>query len=127
MSALMKKHHTEKVRQQSILYVIDNGLLYAIPKAVATRYVVETKKAILRPDNIPAEMVFAEFDQKHTASGALLKGLRAREGLSQVEFAKKIRVSQTNLSKMENGKRPIGLTIAKRIAKEFDVNVDYFS
>lgn len=57
--------------------------------------------------------VFAELDKKHTKAGALLRDIRARENLSQVEFAKRIGVSQTNLSKMENGKCPIGKIIAK--------------
>ena len=43
-----------------------------------------------------------------------------------LEFAKKIKVTQSNLSKMENGKRPIGKMVAQRIAKEFDVNYRYF-
>ncbi len=55
-----------------------------------------------------------------------MRGLRARENLSQVEFAKRIKVPQANLSKMENGARPIGKVIAMRIAKAFDVNYKYF-
>jgi transcriptional regulator with XRE-family HTH domain len=56
----------------------------------------------------------------------LLKGLRAREGLSQVEFAKKINITQANLSAMENGRRPIGKIVAKRIEKVFGTNYRYF-
>ncbi|GJM07630.1 MAG: hypothetical protein DHS20C10_13640 [marine bacterium B5-7] len=106
---------------------MDKGQLYAIPKKIVKQYVVETKRALTRPGNVSAEDMFASHDKKYTRAGALLKGLRAREGLSQVVFAKRIGVSQANLSKMENGARPIGMTIAKRIAKSFDVNVNYFS
>lgn len=67
-----------------------------------------------------------EIDEKYGQAGALLRGLRARENLSQVEFAKRIKVTQANLSKMENGARPIGKVIAMRIAKAFDVNHKYF-
>ena len=48
-----------------------------------------------------------------------LKGLRYREGLTQTELGEMLGVEQTNISKMEQGKRPIGKTIAKRIAKVF--------
>jgi transcriptional regulator with XRE-family HTH domain len=70
--------------------------------------------------------IFKEMDEKYGKAGALLRGLRARENLSQIAFAKKIKVSQANLSKMENGSRPIGKTIALRIAKTFAVNYKYF-
>ncbi len=63
---------------------------------------------------------------KNTKAGVLLRGTRHREGLTQVEMAKKIHVSQADLSKMESGKRPIGKIIAKRIEKIFGVNYRYF-
>ena len=126
MSAPMKKHLTENNPQNQLLFIVDKDQLYAIPKKVAKKYAVETRKAVVRSGNVSAEDVFAELDSKHTKAGALLKGLRSREGLSQTAFAKKIKLSQANLSKMENGSRPIGMIIAKRIAKAFDVNVDYF-
>ena len=124
MSAHMRKHRTKS--QAQTLYVIDDDVCYAIPKKVAKLYIVDTKKAVHRKDNVSAKDVFGEHDKKHGKAAALLKGLRARENLSQVAFAKKINVSQANLSKMENGSRPIGKIIAKRIAKSFLVNYRYF-
>lgn len=127
MSVPMKKRLTENKIQKQLLYVLDKGQLYAIPKNVVQKYAVETKKAVLYSGNVSADEVFAEIDKKYTKVGVLLRGLRVREGLSQVEFAKKIGVTQTNLSKMENGTRSVGMTVAKRIAKIFDVKVNYFS
>lgn len=75
---------------------------------------------------VPAEEVFKSLNEQYTKAGALLKGLRARENLNQMEFAKLINVTQANLSKMENGKRPIGKTIAKRLEQVFNVNYKYF-
>lgn len=46
--------------------------------------------------------------------------------LAEVEFANKIDVRQANLSNMENGRRPIGKNIAKRIEKIFGTNYRYF-
>ena len=133
MSVHMRKRHTRRQQEStehahnaSMLYVIDNNVTYVIPKKIAERYVVEFKQASHTRENVSANEVFSELDKKHTKAGALLKGVRARENLSQVKFAKRIHVTQANLSKMENGKRPIGKSIAKRIEKEFAVNYRYF-
>ena len=67
--------------------------------------------------------VFGDIIDEYGEAAALLKGLRHRENLTQVEFAEKISVTQANLSAIENGKRTIGKDIAKRIAKIF--NIDY--
>jgi len=75
---------------------------------------------------VTADEVFAQLNNQFTKAGTLLKGLRAREGLTQEQFAKKIAMTQANLSKMENGKRPIGKQIAKRIEKVFGTHYRYF-
>ena len=77
-------------------------------------------------DIIPAEIVFKELTEKNGKAGALLRGLRVREGLTQVEFAAIINTTQANLSSMEAGKRPIGKSKAKFIAEKFHVDYRYF-
>lgn len=108
----------------SIMYVICDHKTYAIPKKVAEKYIID--KEINDSDSVPADVVFAKLEKKLTKAGALLKGLRTRENLTQIEFAKKIKVTQANLSHMENGRRPIGKTIAKRIEQVFGVDYRYF-
>jgi DNA-binding XRE family transcriptional regulator len=119
----MKKPLTSKT---PILYITHEGNVYAIPFYIAQNYQVETQEAKLASENKSADEVFSAINKKHSKAGALLKGLRARENLSQIDFAKKISVTQANLSKMENGKRPIGKTVAKRIAAVFAVDYRYF-
>ena len=129
MSAHMRKHHTSQTttsNKNNILYVMNNDMMYAIPKKVAEKYVVEVATAMLKPDRVSTDDIFKELNQHYTKAGALLQGVRARENLSQVAFAKKIKVTQANLSKMENGKRPIGKIIAKRIEKALRVDYSYF-
>ena len=46
-----------------------------------------------------------------------LKVYRIREQLTQEELAKRSGIPQSNISAMEKGKRPIGLRMAKRVAK----------
>lgn len=74
---------------------------------------------------VSAQEVFADLSKKYTRSSALLRGIRARENLTQIEMAEKIKVSQSDISQMENGTRTIGQKVAKRIEKLF--GVDYRS
>lgn len=119
MSAPMKKHHTSQaVNACTFIY---QGKLYSVPKTVLKLY---EKKSL--DDSVSSDTVFVDLLQKQTRSGTLLKGLRARENLTQKEFAAKISVTQANLSGMERGHRAIGKEIAKRIEKVFGVNYRYF-
>lgn len=56
----------------------------------------------------------------------ILKGLRRREGLSQVELGNRLGIAQTNISQMELGKRPIGKTLAKKFAAFFKTDYHLF-
>lgn len=124
MSVHTKVRPTNQSEQKKgILYINCNNVTYAIPKKIADKYIVSVSN---ENESVSAEVVFADLNKRFTKAGALLKGLRYKEGLTQVEFAKKIGVTQTNLSKMENGRRPIGKSIAKRIEQIFDVNYRYF-
>lgn len=56
----------------------------------------------------------------------MLRGLRNREGITQNELGRILGTDQTNISKMELGKRPIGKMIAKRLAKLFKTDYRLF-
>lgn len=55
--------------------------------------------------------------------GQILKGLRIREGLTQAQLSNKTGLNTRHISEMENGKRPIGKVMAKRLADA--LNADY--
>ncbi len=55
-----------------------------------------------------------------------LRGLRNREGLTQAALGNLLGIAQTNISKMELGKRSIGKTIAKRLADLFHTDYRLF-
>lgn len=116
MLAHMKKPHTEKIVDFAL-----QGVHYVIPISVMKKYKVPKSDDCLR-----VETVFKDLIKEHGEPPVLLRGLRHREGLTQVEFAKKIEVTQANLSAMENGRRSIGKEVAKRIAKKFDVDYRIF-
>ncbi len=76
--------------------------------------------------SLTADEFFESINKQYTKAGVLLRGLRLREGMTQQWFAKKIHVTQANLSKIELGYRPIGRVIAQRIEKVFGVNYRLF-
>jgi DNA-binding XRE family transcriptional regulator len=116
MSAFTKKHHTDAVAKISW-----HGGLYVVPVEVMEQYKVEPEN-----QHISLDVLFKDLIGESGESAVLLKGLRYREGLSQTEFAKKLNISQSNLSAMENGRRTIGKELAKKIAKIFKVDYRIF-
>ncbi len=138
MSEHMKKRRiSTKSIERNLFCLSEQGQILQLPmralgKYLVTRKTLEAKgrkilqKVAYQEQSIDADVVFKNINQKYTEAGALLKGTRHREGLSQLKFAKRIGVTQGDLSKMESGKRPIGKAIAKRIEKEFGVNYRFF-
>ena len=117
MSEHMKKPHTK-----NIAMVTWHGAHYALPVGVIEKYRVKEEGSV----HLTIDEVFGDLINEHGEPGLLLKGLRHREGLSQIELAKILNISQTNLSAMENGRRPIGKELAKRIAENFEVDYRVF-
>lgn len=117
MSAPMRKHHTEQ--NNDTIRIHHAGVLYQFPFKVAEKYRVSKQL-------VNAEDVFTSINKKYTKPGALLRGIRVRENLTQIQMAKLIKVTQSDISQMEKGTRKIGRTIAKRIEKLFEVSYKSF-
>jgi DNA-binding XRE family transcriptional regulator len=116
MLELTKTHHIKQ-----IAHIVWHGGVYAVPLKIIAPYKVKSV------DNyISVDKLFQDLTQKSGEAGVLLKGLRSREGLSQVQLAKKLKISQANWSAMENGKRTIGKELAKRIASLFKLDYRIF-
>jgi DNA-binding XRE family transcriptional regulator len=75
---------------------------------------------------IPAESVLPELADDDLRPAAMLRGIRHREEMTQKELAKRINIRQHHLSEMENGKRPIGKAMAKKLADVFDCDYKLF-
>jgi transcriptional regulator with XRE-family HTH domain len=75
---------------------------------------------------VSAKEMFADINKKYTKPGALFRGIRIREGITQVEMAKKMKLTQSDISQMENGTRRIGRSVAQRIEKLFAVDYRSF-
>ena|ERR1700733_12242443 len=121
MSGLTRKHPTKE--NDSFIHIWYENIHYRFPKAVAERYRVDQDGD---EELIDSDEVFSELNAKYTKSGALLKGIRARENVTQVEMARRLGVTQSDISQMENGRRVIGKIIAKRIEALFGVSYRIF-
>jgi len=82
-------------------------------KVIEVKEVLASYGAIAEePESVPWEEVYPDFN-----GSVALRGARKREALTQKELARLVGVSQTHISEMEHGKRPIGKEMAKRLAK----------
>lgn len=125
MSARMKAHHIKRARviieiprhPTRIHYVPVNDVSEIeayLQQHVTTGEVKELIDwKILAKDRI----------EKHKKAGIVLRGARYRENCSQKELAKRSKVTQEDISKIENGKRTVGEKVAKRLARV--LHIDY--
>ncbi|MED4311680.1 helix-turn-helix transcriptional regulator [Heyndrickxia coagulans] len=58
-------------------------------------------------------------------SRQLIRFIRQNNRLSQREFANRLGVSNSYIALVENGIKPVTASLSKKIAKEFDIDVDY--
>jgi DNA-binding XRE family transcriptional regulator len=77
------------------------------------------KKAVSREKLIPAEDVFPILNDEEMRPAAMLRASRSKENWTQTELAKRLKIRRNHLSEMENGKRPIGKNMAKKMAEIF--------
>lgn len=59
-------------------------------------------------------------------SGKALAGARDWEGLTQMQLSEITGIPQRHISEMENGKRPIGKEMAKRLGKALNIGYKVF-
>lgn len=86
--------------------------------------IVKNALALIQDDDnklLPAHEVFGK-----STPGELLRGLRAREGLTQKQLGEKLGISQRHVSDYEKGIRNISVNMAKRIEEKFGVGYKVF-
>ena len=78
---------------------------------------------VLDGDEINDEALYSLEDvYPDSTPGSRLKGLRAREGITQQELAEKLDIKQHHVSEMEKGVRKIGLAMARRISAAYNIS-----
>ncbi len=69
--------------------------------------------------------LFPEYTDEEMP-GSCLRWARYREGITQKQLADMTGVPQRHISMMENGKRPIGKEMAKRLGKALNISYKVF-
>lgn len=76
--------------------------------------------------SLPASEVFPDINDSEKRIGIVFRGIRIKRGLTQSEVADRLGIDQSDVSKIEKGKRPIGKALAKKIEKEFGIDYRRF-
>ena len=71
------------------------------------------------------ELISAEYTDEELP-GVNLRGARYREDITQKQLSELIGIPQRHISMMENGKRPIGKEMAKRLGKALNISYKMF-
>ena len=77
-------------------------------------------------DSVAARQVLPELADDTMRPATLLRAARYRANLTQKNLADRLGVRQHHLSEMENGKRPVGKQMAKRLAEIFKCDYRLF-
>ena len=124
MSAHTKGHHTSKTTYKVVIEMPgkEKGLSFVPAKHLQKLEAFLEKYS--ESDSLSWEELAKDDIAKYGKAGIVLRGVRYREGLSQKELAKRTGISQENISKMENGQRPIGEKVAKKLAKVLRIDFE---
>jgi len=71
---------------------------------------------------VSADEIFPNTKNAEKRVGIIFRGIRFKHDLTQAEVAKKLGLDQSDISKIENGRRSIGKALAKKIEKEFGID-----
>jgi ribosome-binding protein aMBF1 (putative translation factor) len=116
MQAHTKKHLTEIIELKFI------GPIVNMARAIETLKPLGFKDT---SDTIPWRKAYPECSEEQLIGKALV-GARYREGLTQIQLSDMTGIPQRHISEMENGKRPIGKEMAKRLGKALNINYKVF-
>jgi len=114
MSGLMKKRPTEK--EVSLTFIGPNASMAAAFEAMRSLGF----KAVTKIDDEDGPAIpwreSRHYNNPEKRPGLMLAGARFREGLTQAKLAERTGIPRRHISEMENGRRPIGKSNAKKLA-----------
>ena len=116
MQAHTRKHPTETIELRFI------GPIVNIARAIES---LKPLGFVDTSDSIPWREAFPEYKDEDLPS-VCLRGSRHKEGLTQKQLSDITGIPQRHISEMENGKRPIGKEMAKRLGKALNIGYKVF-
>ena len=108
----------------------EDSRLYTLPmsKAKAILNLVRGYE-VLGSDGEPLvsiEDVFPDMKDDRKRPAAILRGYRNRDEFSQIDLAKRLGITQADISNMERGRRSISKKMAEKLAKIFKTSYRVF-
>ncbi len=102
--------------------------LFLVPKETAQgiAQVLKEYEVQKSEDSVPASDLFPDLADDRKRPAAVLRGARHKEGLTQSELSLKLKITQSDLSKMETGARPIGKKMARRLSQVLKIDYRVF-
>ena len=116
MQAHTRKHPIETIELRFI------GPIANIAKAIET---LKPLGFVDTSDSVPWRDAYPEYSEAQLI-GKALAGARTREGLTQMQLSEITGIPQRHISEMENGKRPIGKEMAKRLGNALSIDYKVF-
>lgn len=116
--AHMRQHPTDSTSLCVILkFPNSKKISYTIPLSLQRKLEDFLKEQSEDDELVKWEALAKERIEKYKKAGLVLRGMRYREGLSQIQLAEKSGVTQNEISNIENGKRTVGRKIAEKLTK----------
>lgn len=75
---------------------------------------------------VSSSEVFPDTQNLEKRIGIVFRGIRFKHNLTQAEVAERLGIDQSDVSKIEKGKRSVGKALAKKIEKEFGIDYHRF-
>ena len=123
MLELMRRPHTEGLTD--ICLRVPSGDALRISKVIAN--VLNSAGEQVREFNVEGDELFTLEDVfPDSTPGALLKGARYKEDMTQKRLAEAAGIPRRHISEMENNRRPIGKERARRLAEVLKVDYRVF-
>ena len=123
MLARMRTQTTGALTEISL--TVPSGEAERLCKAINS--LLELVRPAARPVNEDGEELYSAREVfPESSPGNRLRGLRAREGLTQKELARALGIRQHHVSEMENGARAISRDMAKRIGEMYGISYKVF-
>lgn len=114
IDASVRTYRVPEAKAQALLQLMDEYLVERVPTGRRPAY----------EDDAPPETFHNPIPEGVTKrhGGDALSWARLESGLTQLELARELRVSQADLSKMETGRRAIGKRLARKFAHFFKMD-----
>lgn len=101
-------------------------VVFTLPVSIGRKVESLVRKSAKAEKSVPVAAVFPELLDDVLRPATVLRGSRHKENLTQKELAALLGMRQSHLSEIENGKRPIGKGMAKKLAEIFDCDYRTF-